>query len=873
MRKVLSFMLSLVMMLSIFGVNAVASDTSYDSETFSFLSQLGITKDVIGNEDGKITRAEFTAMIVRALNLTNLTPDTTLFEDCSDSPFTSEIHIAKSIGITNGTSANAFSPNHTVTASVAAKMAVAALGYTAKAEATGGYPTAYLQIAASLDLFTGVNSNDDVLSVSDAFTFIYNMMLAEVAVASGVENGNVVSQTADGINLLTENFGYTYVSGTVDTVGSEGVNYESSADNSIEIGGTFYKTENDFSPLLGCDVDAWYDDQGYVRIAIPSSSNNVVTLSAEEVVGYTDFKLETEDADSYKKKVYNIEKGFSFILNGRLISHNDSSFKFNKGTLKLIDNDGNGKYDFVVAEKTEYFVIGSVNAVNGVIYDSNSAYKSISLESDDEYSVELTLNGTPASVYDLEESMVCEVLMSEDYKLCKVNAYLSVVSGVVAEKGNDYYIIDGKSYKLTDYFNNLGIDISIGSAYDFLISSDGSIISVANSASSSMKYGYFMDCASKGGLESTVVVKVMTTIGDIQIFTLKDKIVMDGKPAEASYVKDILKPADVPKYQVIRYKESDGVITHLDLFDEGGEEWVVGEYEPDDNSLTKYADKLSVHYRSSVTFGIPNVSFKNAVIFEVPKALATDPNVKYSDELFMVSGTGSLTNDATYKVDVYDYDERYVPSVIVLYRSTDSSILATPSSSGVGYMVREMSDAIDSEGVAQKLLKVYGNGKYAQYFIDPVSYESMVKQKKIPKQGDIVRLTTNAKGYVVGISIDVTYDKESKEIKVNYGQSGVSNLSYDYLSYYSGRVLAIGNSHIALNAENAPSGAVSGGGIVNLSLGSARYVIYNTTNGEIYAGNSQSVVSKLNAGLENASRVVCKTSHYSVGTVYIYIEE
>ena len=39
---------------------------------------------------------------------------------------------------------------------------------------------------------------------------------------------------------------------------------------------------------------------------------------------------------------------FSFVLNGRFFVTDSASFCFENGTLKLIDNDGDGKYDFVV---------------------------------------------------------------------------------------------------------------------------------------------------------------------------------------------------------------------------------------------------------------------------------------------------------------------------------------------------------------------------------------------------------------------------------------------------------------------------------------------------------------------------------------------
>lgn len=879
MRKIISLILSLVMLVSLLCVPAFAEGYGYNNEITAFLSQLGITDSVVGTEDGNITRAEFTAMVVRGLNMTSLTPDTTVFEDSTNSPFIDEIHIAKALGITNGTSATTFSPDLTVSTSVAAKMAVTALGYADKAEATGGYPSAYLKLASSLDLFSGVSASNDALSLSDACTLIYNMMLADAAVVSGVEDGNLTVNTANGINLLTENFGYTYTSGIVDTVSGHGINFAAADANVIEIGGRFFKTDFDFTHLLGYNVDAWYDDDGYVKVAIPADGNKSVKIDAENIVAYSSFVLSAEDDSTQKQKSYNLEKGFSFILNGRIISHTDSSFMFPDGTIELIDNNGNGKYDFVIADKTEYFVITGINAVNGVIYDSNSAHKSISLESDSDYSVSLTLNAAPATVYDLAENMVCEVRMSEDGKLCKVNAVSTAVSGIVSESGNDYYVIDGKSYEYTAYFAGLGITVNVGNSYDFLLSSDGRIVGVANASSSMMKYGYYIDYSKKSGLDSKVSLKIMTTMGDITTFDVKDRVVLDGTTVDASSdtLRSLFKNGDIPKYQVVRYKETDGVITHLDTADSADAAWTVGEWESDDNSLTKYVDKQTVRYRSSVTFGIPNVSFKNAVIFEVPLKLKTDDSVRYSDDLFMVTGTGTIANDATPTVDAYDYDERYLPAVIVLYRSTGPEELKTTSTSSVGYMVREITDAIDSEGTALKLLKVYGGGKYQQYFINPVSYQQMTIQGKIPECGDIVRLTTDAKGYVNGISIDMDYIVNSDGTtthKVNYGQGGVSTTSYEYLTYYSGRVISHGNGHIALDADQVPSSSVlSGGNIVNLSLGNVKYVVFEPKTGEVYAGNSASVVSKIVGGIENASYVVCKTSHYSVNTIYIYLEE
>lgn len=873
MRKFISIILAFAMMLSLFVTSASASDSQYEEISF-FLSQLGISQGVTGDENGNITRAEFAAMIVRGINMTSLSASAGSFEDCSDSPFEKEIYIAKALGITNGTSAITFSPESGVGYNAAAKMLVSALGYTAKAEAMGGYPSAYVRIANSLGLMSGADTSAETVSAKDAFIMIYNMMTADVAVADGIEDGNLTVTSRRGRNLLTENFDYTYVTGVIETVSGHGINFAGMENDCIQIGTEYLKSDYDYTQLLGYDADAWYDDNGYVRAVIPTSANDAVTISAENVTGYSNHTLTADDISSGKEKKYSLEKGFSFIQNGRLIAHTDDSFIFPEGSLRLIDNNGNGRYDFVIAEKIEYFVVSAINGVNKVIYDYNSVYPSISLESDDEYTVSLTVDGAPGAVYDLTENMVCEVLMSEDGKLCKIAATTSMVSGTVAEKGDDYVVIGGKSYKYTSYFLGTGLSLTIGSTYDVLLSTDGRIVSVAGSGADSMKYGFFMDCSLGSGLNAEAKIKLLTYNGDIAVYTLKDKITLDGTSAEATSVKGIFVDASgIPKYQVIRYKEKEGTITHIDTADTMGEQWVVDANEPENNSLTKFCEKLSVHYRSSVTFGIPNVSFKNAIIFNVPKALSTKEGEKYDDDLFMLGGTGDLTNDATYTVDVYDYDERYLPAVIVMYKTVDSSTLASPSSSSTGYVVRSITDAVDGDGNALKLLKLFGGGMYRQYFIDPDSYQAIVKKDAVPKRGDIVRITTDSKGYIVGLANDVSYNRDDGSIFVNYGQGGVSTVSYDYLSYYSGKVLAFGDGHIALEADNAPSSALSSGNVVNLALGTVKYVVYNVADDEIYAGNSASVVSKMTAGFENASRVVCKTSHYTVNTVYIYIEE
>ena len=67
------------------------------------------------------------------------------------------INVAVDVGVINGYPDGTFLPENQVTFAEAIKMIVAALGYTPKAEAMGGYPGGYLAVAAEEEITDGVN--------------------------------------------------------------------------------------------------------------------------------------------------------------------------------------------------------------------------------------------------------------------------------------------------------------------------------------------------------------------------------------------------------------------------------------------------------------------------------------------------------------------------------------------------------------------------------------------------------------------------------------------------------------------------------------------------------------------------------------------
>ena len=169
-------------------------------------------------------------------------------------------------------------------------------------------------------------------------------MKKEVAFAIEVEQ-------ISGRNLLTENFKLTNLSGVVTTVGYYSVNPEYADKDVIEISGKVLKMENAPREYLGYTAELWYDaDTNKVRAVSVDGRNNTVKIDAADVIDYSGYKLNVY-TDSGKEAKYSFDKALTFVYNGRAIVHSADSFKFNTGTLSLIDNDGDGSYEYGLKEE------------------------------------------------------------------------------------------------------------------------------------------------------------------------------------------------------------------------------------------------------------------------------------------------------------------------------------------------------------------------------------------------------------------------------------------------------------------------------------------------------------------------------------------
>lgn len=194
MRKVLSFVLVLALVLSSFSMAFAGTSTEIvslsDIEGNANQSAIEVNYDlgiVTGNPDGTfqpekaVTRAEFAAMVTRALAI----PQSALagyastnFKDTNGYTWAVPyLAFCNSKGIMLGDGAGNAMPGKTITVNEAVTMALRAIGYTANSsELVGVWPANYVTKAQELDMYDDVAKDATGVDKANAAQIIYNLL-------------------------------------------------------------------------------------------------------------------------------------------------------------------------------------------------------------------------------------------------------------------------------------------------------------------------------------------------------------------------------------------------------------------------------------------------------------------------------------------------------------------------------------------------------------------------------------------------------------------------------------------------------------------------------------------------------------------------
>ncbi len=441
LRKTLALVMVFTMMVSTVAFAAVPDDvkgTDYEEAA----SVLGVLSIMNGDDGGfrpndTITRAEFAAVVARALDLEDAAKVSGGSTEYTDVPAThwaaGYINLASDMGIINGYGNGNFGPEDTVKYEQALTMIVRALGYEPAAKQKGGYPVGYLFIASN----EGITDDIDAVSGTpalrgDVAQMVYNSLTVDMMEQD--EYGDEATfKKAVGKNLLTEYLDVDKVLGVVSAtywadfgrnLGENEVAIKIKEVNEEEVTEkteTYEISDNvNADKLLGYEVELFVTDDDEIITISATDSNTLLDIKNEGATrddeGYmtnqTELIENTDDGDveSYTFNYFDpdddewddvkIDKDALFIINGE-----DVEAKY---MVHRSDKDDNLEEDPGFKEKYAYATLTN--------YSWNMSFKLVNNDEDGDYDLIYQICGAP-SVVDFYDEENDELVMLRESDL------------------------------------------------------------------------------------------------------------------------------------------------------------------------------------------------------------------------------------------------------------------------------------------------------------------------------------------------------------------------------------------------------------------------------------------------------------------------
>ena len=582
--KFLCFALAAMMIFSSFAVVTASSfpdvdDSAAYAKAVDVLSNLGIIK---GFDDGQfkpaqnVTRAEFTAMLMRTMNMSGIgsTSSSALpFSDLPDDDASiswayPDINTAYGSGIINGYEDGTFRPNDNVAYEEALKMIVCALGYGTVCDVskTPWYTDYVSQASQLLITKTADGAVETPASRACIAQFIYNMLEVNI-----VENDVKTTKTP-----LNDWLGYTKNSGIIAANNKTSITSPESDLRAGEVQilavdpgasaqtvSTYLTSDTSYASMIGYEVEFYYStDRSGVRtlVACEFSGNTSVKIDVNEI----DLDTTTDSSIKYYKDGAKNTTSLALssdnfvIYNEMLYGYNQSSSRFSTsmipdvGAITLLDSNNDGKYDMLTIEAYEvYYVSSKVSAEYKIIDDKTRLTDERTLTLDpDNNDVELTIvneSGSTTSFASISTGNVVCYAESNDNgatKIAKAVVVTNSITGSISSvQSNESITINGTVYKYSSAapwkkaeHNTAYADLQTAPKAStngkFMLDLNGDVVCYDESVTEvNQSYGYIVGASTPtGGFDDidNFQIRILTSSGSMTNYYMYNKTKVNG---------------------------------------------------------------------------------------------------------------------------------------------------------------------------------------------------------------------------------------------------------------------------------------------------------------------------------------------------------
>ena len=582
LKKIAALVIVLAMALSTVAFGAVYSDVAADAsynEAVEVMSALGLLK---GYEDGTfgpdktITRAEFAAVIVRALGMEDAAAGAavnTIFTDVTASHWGSGyVQVANQQGIIAGYGDGTFGPDDEVTYEQAVKMIVCALGYDKMFEnVANAYPAGYISQANKLGITVGaIGRIGDKASRAIVARLVYNALDVELMEQTTFGTDNYWSDVDD--TLLSKNLKVAKVEATVlnqyfdkdrlnkvnldatdgKVVYAEEASNKTSQSYNYFDGDITYAAASEIQRGYACvayiDISGDKSDWEILSIVPKTGLNHTITLTAKQTKGGTFGSTEATyyendaETDVSAKKIQ-LDSLTAYV--NKNASATSLASGWNTGaytTVTLIDNDNDNKYEYAYASSYVAGIVDKIQARTNRIDFKEGIVARLTLDPEDTAKT-FTIKdaeGKELAFADIKEGDTLNIVTSTDGNsntLTEITVTNNKVEGSVAEiiSANEI-AIGSDEYYIGATATAAASSLVSGDAGVFTVDAFGKVIDFelnGGNRNFGMVYAIYPDAS---GVESEAKAMIYTAAGEYVTYDFAANVKVNG----TAYAKENL---------------------------------------------------------------------------------------------------------------------------------------------------------------------------------------------------------------------------------------------------------------------------------------------------------------------------------------------
>ncbi len=840
---------------SLFSDVVAGSDVEEAVTVLNKLSVINGYNDGTFKPNNNVTRAEFTAMLLRTRGMGTL-GSTSLenppFPDVVDPSVSwaiGNIRTARDLKIVNGYDDGTFKPNNTVKYEEAVKMIVCALGYGEMGTEGAAWYTKYLQSAIQLKFVDGVGGQIGVPATRAVIALmLYNCLEVKLA-----ENNEVTDKTILESDLkLTKRTGYVTATPEISlsspdpNLRADEIKITATDENNVTETLT-YKVDNvdEYADMLGARVTFYFKSDrntGFKTLVMANLEKSVTVevdaanIDASESDDSTLVYYKSADAKTSTK--LKISDDSIVVYNGQLygMTAEESTYEIfcddmgekaipTLGSIKLLDKDGDKSYDIIFVDSYEAYIASSVTSSTYTVVDNNlrkglTPNKVILDPTDVNETVKFVdASGNASSFSAIKTgSVVCVKKSNVENGGQPITTAVicnNTVSGTVkAVNSDDTIKIDSREYSyskqapwvnpMTDDLGNTATVVmtepGMGDAGKFYLDLNGDIIGFDKTeVASNQQYGYIMTAkiSTEEVFDETVILNIMNQSGTKKAFVCYDKTKINGSDFDSSEeLLEALAETALPSDKVLETDEDETVYPLT-----GAEEGEEDEY------AEKFFEKSA--YAQLVKFSTKTVKGET-VIDEIITMEAVEGGATVeTDELhFLEEATvaDSYTYDSTTKTLTCEdgAGKIYISSAIVMSIPEIRSETKEYKKMSLSGLVDEQNYKVEfydvSTSKSAKVVLVYGGASSAGEVNanSPVFFVTEKEYTLDPNDSSVYRY--HLTGFVGSTEADYWFSTETatENVLEDVEEGAVIRLGTDNDGYYT-----VKDEHVIFNVDGS----------------------------------------------------------------------